>query len=75
MTFKEKQARAEGNQELLKGYLCAQKDFLELHLAQWIRRFRDKLQTSSADPFYAALADVTERFVTADLDLIRRSSH
>lgn len=71
LTFKENQAREEGNKELLKGYIWAQKDFLELHLAKWVPKFTDKLQTSCADPLYVPLANITSKFVTSEFELVK----
>ena len=71
LTFKEAQAREEGNGELLQGYLLAQKDFLERHLVKWIPTFSEKLQKQADVPFYHELAAVTSQFVNAELSLVR----
>ncbi len=71
LTFKENQARVEGNQDLLKGYVLAQKDFLERHMVNWIPKFSDKMQKSSAVPLYVELAKITSTFALAEFDLVR----
>ena len=68
LTFKE--ALGEGKGEKLKGYLLAQKDFLERHLVQWIPKFCLKLQDSASLPFYAWLAQITSRFISFEFELI-----
>ena len=71
LTFKESQAREEGNQELLKGYVLAQKDFLERHMVNWIPKFSDKMQKLSTLPLYAELAKITSTVALAEFDLAR----
>ncbi len=71
LTFKEAQAREEGNQELLKGYVLAQKDFLERHMINWIPKFSEKMQKSSTVPLYAELAKITSAFANSELGLVR----
>ena len=71
LTFKENQAREEGNQELLRGYILAQKDFLERHMVNWLPKFSDKMQKSSTLPLYAGLAKITSTFALAEFDLVR----
>ncbi len=66
LTFKEAQARQEGTDELLQGYLLAQKDFQHLHLLQWLPPFCARLQKAAFDPLYAELAGVTHEVVRRD---------
>jgi putative dimethyl sulfoxide reductase chaperone len=66
LAFKEAQAKREDNKELVKGYLLAQKDFLERHIARWVPRFSDKVKTTGA-PFYTELAGLLSGFVTLEL--------
>ena len=70
LTFKEAQAIKDENPELLKGYRLAQKDFLELHLIQWVPKFRDRLQGSARFPFYTELARITSVFLAQDMELV-----
>lgn len=71
MTFKEYQMRTEGNPDLLKGYILAQKDFIERHLVSWLPKFSEKMQTSSAVPMYSRLAELTSQVASAEFDLVR----
>lgn len=59
LTFKEGQAREEATPELLRGYLLAQRDFLERHLLQWLPAFCTKLKQGQTSPFYSTLAELT----------------
>lgn len=68
LTFKE--ALNEGMEEKLKGYLLAQKDFLELHLIQWGPEFFLKLQNSADVPFYALLAQIASQFIASEYELL-----
>ncbi|OQY98058.1 MAG: hypothetical protein B6D35_13150 [Candidatus Brocadia sp. UTAMX2] len=70
LTFKETQAKIDGNPEFLRGYLLAQKDFLERHLIQWIPKFCESLQNSARVPFYALLARITSMFITGELERV-----
>lgn len=71
LTFKEGQAREEGTPDLLKGYILAERDFLERHLAKWMPAFYEKLKKQQSVPFYADLAALTADFVNAELDLVQ----
>ena len=70
LTFKEEETLREDKGEELKGYLLAQKDFLERHLIQWIPEFCLKLQSSASLPFYACLAQITSRFIYSEFELM-----
>lgn len=45
----------------------AQADFLGSHLANWWPRITEKIKAQDALPFYRSLADLTSRFLEADL--------
>jgi DMSO reductase family type II enzyme chaperone len=75
LTFREEEALREDKAEELKGYLLAQKDFLERHLIQWIPEFCLKLQDSTSLPFYARLARITSRFISSEFELMTANSH
>ncbi len=66
LTFKEAQAREEGAGDLLKGYVLAQKDFLERHMINWLPDFSDKLGKSSRLPFFADLGRIASRIVLSE---------
>lgn len=68
LTIKEAQAMQEDTPELLKGYVMAQKDFLERHLASWLPDYCQKLEKSAKAPFYSDLARVTQKFTNLDLE-------
>lgn len=68
LTFKEAQARNEETEELLKGYLMAQRDFLQRHPAGWISVFYEKLKESNVMPFYVQLAKITSDTIRCDLE-------
>lgn len=66
LKFKEAQARQTGNQELVNGYLLAQKDFLERHMVGWLPRFSDRVQSVAELAFYPDLARILVRFVNGE---------
>jgi DMSO reductase family type II enzyme chaperone len=68
LTFREGETQREGKVEEHKGYLLAQKDFLERHLTQWIPEFCLKLQESASLPFYTLLARITSCFITSEFE-------
>ncbi len=70
LAFKEVQAAKKGDEKTFKGYLLAQKDFLERHLVRWVPEFCDKLQNSTGIPFYAWLARITSRFIISEHELL-----
>ena len=73
LTFKENQASEEGNQDLLKGYVLAQKDFLERHMVNWIPKFSDAMQraANAANPLFGRFAEITSAVALAEFDLVR----
>ncbi len=68
LTYKE--AMGTDDEEILKGYLLAQKDFLERHLIQWVPKFCLKLYNSAGVPFYARLARIMSGFITCEFELL-----
>jgi len=68
LTFKEEEAQRGDKVEEHKGYLLAQKDFLERHVNQWIPEFSLKLQESASLPFYTLLARITSCFITSEFE-------
>jgi DMSO reductase family type II enzyme chaperone len=68
LTFKEAQARNEETEELLKGYLMAQRDFLQRHPAGWVPVFYQKLKESAVMPFYVQLAKIASDIIRCDLE-------
>ncbi len=70
LTYKEAHAVGTDDEEMLRGYLLAQKDFLERHLMQWVPEFCLKLQNSASMPFYAQLAQIMSRFIACEFELL-----
>jgi len=71
LTFKETQAREEGTEDLLQGYLLAQKDFLQQQLSQWLPTFVEKLEAACPMPFYVALGRLVSGVVVAELEQVK----
>lgn len=73
LTFKEAQAREEGDTAHLKGYLHAQKDFLDRHMIDWFPNFYEKLQKSDAHPLYKDLARIVLRFTAQEFGFVSKA--
>ncbi|MCU7842779.1 MAG: molecular chaperone TorD family protein [Candidatus Thiodiazotropha sp. (ex Monitilora ramsayi)] len=71
LTFKENQANEEGTEELLQGYLRAQKDFLQQQLSQWLPGFVKRLQTGCRIPFYVALGHLIHDVILSELEHVK----
>ena len=71
LTFKETQAIEEGTEDLLQGYLLAQKDFLQQQLSQWLPTFVEKLEAACPMPFYVALGRLVSGVVVAELEQVK----
>jgi len=71
LTFKQTQASEEGTEDLLQGYLLAQKDFLQQQMSQWLPAFAEKLETACPIPFYVALGRLVSDVVAAELEQIK----
>ncbi len=70
LTYKEAHSVGTDDEKMLKGYLLAQKDFLERHLIQWAPKFCFKLQNSEGMPFYTQLAQIMSRFIACEFELL-----
>ncbi len=68
LTYNE--ASSSGDEETLKGYLLAHRDFLERHMVQWVPEFCLRLQNSAGLPFYAWLAQITSQLITCELEML-----
>lgn len=67
LTFKETQTREEEkDREYLRGYVLAQKDFLERHLLTWVPIFSQKVRDVTRYSFFSELAGVTASFLKKD---------
>jgi DMSO reductase family type II enzyme chaperone len=66
LALKAAYARNEGLTEGLDVTVAAAKDFLQDHLGRWVSHFCDRLEETSAEPFYTALARLTRAFVASD---------
>ncbi len=71
LAFKEAQARKENTPDLLKGYIHAQKDFLERHMVNWIPEFSGKLQNSGSLEFFTGMGRVLSRFIAAEYEYVK----
>lgn len=67
-----KQSQAETEGLSAAAYQLAQRDFLERHLAAWAPSMRADVAAKVTTPFFVALAELTERFVTAHLEQVRQ---
>ncbi len=54
-------------------YLRAQLDFMARHLSQWVPNFCEKLKDKTSVPFYVQLAQLTEKFITDDLEWLKEN--
>lgn len=66
LCIKEAIAENESNSEAAAICRDAQAKFLREHLAVWLPRFVARLEQAGAEGYYPALAQLTERFVSAD---------
>ena len=55
-------------------FVRAQADFLDTHLAHWWPKVTEKLKGQQPIPFYRSLADLTSRFLEADLKYLTRTA-
>jgi putative dimethyl sulfoxide reductase chaperone len=70
LTFKEGQAASEDAPQLMKGYLLAQRDFLQRHMLEWVPGFADKLQDAQTVALYKELARIASVFLQGDFTWI-----
>jgi len=71
LTFKEAQAREEGQEdELLQGYIRAQRDFLKLHPLQWFPHFYAALKANCPISFYVLMGKLLEEITRLELDYL-----
>lgn len=73
LCFKEAQARDEDKEELLQGYLLAQRDFLKHHLTGWLPAFQARLEAHCPLPFYSWLAKLLIRITHLELDYLNNT--
>lgn len=70
LTFKEAQATSTSAEDLVRGYILAQRDFLQNHLIHWVPGFCHKLRTSCKIPFFGDLATLAADFVMLDYNSV-----
>lgn len=75
LTFREEEALRKDKMDEHKGYLMAQKDFLERHMIQWIPEFCLKLQDCESMLLYTSLAQITSRFISSEFELATANLH
>lgn len=68
LTFKEAQARADGDQELTEGYLAAQRDFVARHPSRWFGELAAGIARAKGLRFYARLAAIAAGLAGRDLE-------
>lgn len=71
LTFKEAQAMEERTPEMLRGYVLAQKDFIERHILSWLPSFCKKLESSTKLPFFSDMARIALSFASAEARRVR----
>lgn len=70
LTFKEAKAGEDNEQELFKGYILAQKDFLERHLTRWFPKFYEKVLSVEDLPLYPDIARITLSFINSEFAFV-----
>ena len=71
LAFKEAQAREEGKEdELLQGYIRAQRDFIAHHPVQWLPQFYARLQAHCPIPFYVWMGKLLAQITHLELDYL-----
>jgi DMSO reductase family type II enzyme chaperone len=73
LTVKEAQARENGDTQHLRGYIHAQKDFLERHMIDWFPKFCQKLEKSDAQPFFKDLGRIVLRFTAQEFGFVSKT--
>ena len=56
LCLKEAQSLEEGQSDLRRGYVLAQRDFLARHLGEWMRPFAERLATWAQHPWFSVVA-------------------
>lgn len=70
LAFKEAQAREAGEEELVIGYVRAQRDFLARHLSRWLPALAGKLDGAARCAAFAVLARLAAVFIEKELALV-----
>jgi len=71
LTFKEADALKEGKEDdLLQGYIRAQRDFLAHHPIQWFPQFYERLQANCPIPFYVWMGKLLAQIAQLELDYL-----
>ena len=75
LTFKEAQARGaskgELDEDLLRGYVLAQRDFLARHLTLWLPKFAERLTAVGKCAAFGLLANLGTGFIDRELGFVR----
>ncbi len=61
-----------GNRGELERLVDAQSNFLQLHMAQWVPGWAEKVKEAAGTDFYKAVADLASSLIAADRDLLAR---
>ncbi len=70
LAFKEAQAVSTSAGEARRGYILAQRDFLQNHLTHWMPKFCRRLEASCRISFFGDLAATAADFVAFDYDSV-----
>ncbi len=74
LIYKEIEARKTPDLNTEKEYRAAQRIFLQGYLAEFMKKFCEKLKTSAENNYYINLADCLMNFIEADFVLVTRGS-
>lgn len=70
LTFKEAQAREKLDEDLMRGYVLAQRDFLARHLTLWLPKFAERLATTGQCAAFGLLANLCAGFIGKELGFV-----
>ncbi|HEU4383654.1 MAG TPA: molecular chaperone TorD family protein [Anaeromyxobacteraceae bacterium] len=70
LCLKEAQAREEGQTDLCRGYVLAQRDFLARHLVEWTRPFAERLAAHSQHLWFSAVAALLADYLDGERALL-----
>lgn len=70
LTFKEAQAREASDEDLVRGYVLAQRDFLARHLTLWLPMFAERLATAGKCATFGLLANLCAGFIDKEFGFV-----
>lgn len=75
LTYRENEARCNGEADALRAATRLKRRFLEEHLGRWIGPFTTAIMAGAQSGFYRQLADLTEHFVRMEADAVALDRH